>query len=201
MDQSVFNPDFQNQDKTSKIVAALERLSEAFRVALWNESKKTGLSPIQIQLLLFIKYHPSKLNKVTYLAQEFNMTKPTISDAIKVLEKKGYVNRIKEPHDTRSHTIHLTESGNLLTHSLYQFADPIKESFANLDEQVLNQMLSGLFQAIEQMNKSGFIHTQRMCMTCRYFQKNGDSMYCKLLESKLFQESLRIDCPEHESVS
>ena len=40
-----------------KITQALERISKAFRVLLWEESKKHGISPIQIQLLIFCSSH------------------------------------------------------------------------------------------------------------------------------------------------
>ena len=57
MDQSPFDPDEQNINLADKIVVALERISEAFRVLLWEESTKHGLSPIQVQILLFVKTH------------------------------------------------------------------------------------------------------------------------------------------------
>ena len=85
---SVFNLDNQNAGLNSKIVAGLERLSQAFRTLLWEKAKEFGLSPIQIQVLIFIHYHSKEKSTVSYLAQEFNLTKPTISDAIKALEQK-----------------------------------------------------------------------------------------------------------------
>jgi hypothetical protein len=57
MKYSSFNLNEQNQKIESRIVVALERISEAFRVLLWNESKENSLSPIQIQILIFIYFH------------------------------------------------------------------------------------------------------------------------------------------------
>jgi hypothetical protein len=54
MKKSSFDLEHQNSKIESKIVASLERISEAFRVLLWNESKENSLSPIQIQILIFI---------------------------------------------------------------------------------------------------------------------------------------------------
>ena len=53
MSDSVFNPNHQETDISSKIVAGLERISEAFKVLLWEKAKLLGLSPIQIQILIF----------------------------------------------------------------------------------------------------------------------------------------------------
>lgn len=57
MNKSPFDLSHQNLTVDSKIVAALERISQAFRVLLWNESKELSLSPIQIQVLIFLLYH------------------------------------------------------------------------------------------------------------------------------------------------
>mgnify|MGYP006294391957 CR=1 FL=1 len=73
MKYSSFNLDEQNQKIESRIVVALERISEAFRVLLWNESKENSLSPIQIQILIFIQFHAQEKCKVGYLADEFNI--------------------------------------------------------------------------------------------------------------------------------
>ncbi len=111
MNYSSFNLNEQNQKIESRIVVALERISEAFRVLLWNESKENSLSPIQIQILIFIHFHTSEKCKVGYLADEFNMTKATISDSVKVLLLKELVAKETDPVDTRSFSLSLTNEG------------------------------------------------------------------------------------------
>jgi len=64
MKHSAFNLNGQNQKIESRIVVALERISEAFRVLLWNESKENALSPIQIQILIFVYFHSSEKCKI-----------------------------------------------------------------------------------------------------------------------------------------
>jgi len=111
MDKSIFDITFQNTDTVSKIVVGLERISEAFRALLWEYAKTIGLSPIQIQILIFVAYHREQLCTVSHLAKEFNLTKPTISDAVKALEKKGMISKHKTLVDSRSYFIALTEEG------------------------------------------------------------------------------------------
>src|SRR3546814_20253589 len=86
---SVFDLNEQNSNLDSRIIAGLERLSHVFRTLLWQKAGEERLSPIQLRLLVFIRYHAPDMNNVSYLAREFNVTKPTISDAIKVLGIKG----------------------------------------------------------------------------------------------------------------
>ncbi len=45
----------------SKILNGLERISEAYKSLLWEQAKVYGISPIQIQILLFITDHDMAL--------------------------------------------------------------------------------------------------------------------------------------------
>src|SRR6218665_108299 len=103
MNKSDFDPIQQTQSIESKIVASLERISQSFRVLLWQESKAFSLSPIQVQVFIFLLHHSNEKRKVSYLADEFNMTKATISDTIKTLEQKKLISKEYEQHDTRSY--------------------------------------------------------------------------------------------------
>ena len=49
------------------------------------------------------------------------------------------------------------------------------------------------------LNKSDVISVQRMCHTCQYFSREGQQLFCKLLEVKLDAQDLRLDCPEHKT--
>ena len=111
MNKSDFDLIHQNQSTESRIVAALERISQAFRVLLWQESKEFSLSPIQVQVLIFLLHHSNEKRKISYLADEFNMTKATISDTVKTLEQKELITKEFELHDSRSYIIHLTKKG------------------------------------------------------------------------------------------
>ena len=60
-------------------------------------------------------------------------------------------------------------------------------------------ILLGLLDIIQHLNKSGVITIQRMCFTCHFYKtnKNGKEHFCGLLNTKLADSELRIDCPEH----
>mgnify|MGYP001953763141 CR=1 FL=1 len=94
MSNNIFNPNHQETNLSNKIIAGLERISEAFKVLLWQKAKTIGLSPIQIQILIFINYHKIEFCNVSHLAKEFNVTKPTISDAVKVLVNKELIEKV-----------------------------------------------------------------------------------------------------------
>lgn len=195
---SVFNLDNQNANLDNKIVAGLERLSQVFRILLWEKAKKHNLSPIQIQLLIFIRYHSADKTTVSYLAQEFNFTKPTISDAIKILEQKKLIQKITDKTDTRSYTINLTATGKKIVLETENFANPLAEiiSKANdTDKIILWENISNL---IIRLNKLKVISVQRTCFNCKHYSIKNKNHFCNLLDLKLLTQDIRIDCGEFE---
>jgi len=199
MKKSAFDLKHQNLSIESKIVASLERISQAFRVLLWNESKEFSLSPIQVQVLIFLLHHADQKRKVSYLADEFNMTKATISDTVKTLEQKELIKKEYEQHDTRSYIIHLTKKGNEIAEQTSLFAKHIQAPIDQLHTTDKENLLSSLLDIIHHLNKSRVITIQRMCFTCHFYKskKGGQEHFCGLLNTKLADTELRIDCAEH----
>ncbi|WP_430965972.1 MarR family winged helix-turn-helix transcriptional regulator [Spongiimicrobium sp. 2-473A-2-J] len=196
-----FDPSAQHLRIESKIVAALERISEAFRVLLWQEGKQHGLTPIQIQLLLFLRFHAPALCKVNYLAKEFNVTKATISESIRILTKKGFIFKETDPADTRSFTIHLTDIGKEMVSRTSAFATAIDKPVQGLTQFQKEQLFQNLLEIIKKLNKAGVVTVQRMCFSCRFYHRGPENDYCSLLKKTLHKPDLRVDCPEHELVA
>ncbi|MFY0688225.1 MAG: winged helix-turn-helix transcriptional regulator [Cyclobacteriaceae bacterium] len=195
MSQSVFNTSSQQDDLLSKIVVGFERIAESFRVLLWNHAKEVGLSPIQIQILIFINYHRASMCGVSHLAKEFNMTKPTISDAVKVLEQKGLITKEDSAFDSRSHVLVLTEDGKSMVSQTESFANPIKAELEKLGSDDLSSIYTAMSQLIFGLNHKGILQVQRTCYNCRHFGGN----YCNYHEVGLKTGDIRLDCPEFEN--
>ncbi|MCG8328518.1 MAG: MarR family transcriptional regulator [Chitinophagales bacterium] len=184
----------------SKIVAGLERISEVFKSLLWEKAKVYGISPIQIQILLFVSNHSSNLCNVSYLAKEFNLTKPTISDAVRVLLKKGLLEKDFSPSDNRRYNVQLSSGGVQLVGELSDYASPVLQILEHIDEEEMKQIYGTLSRLIYQLNQKGIIQVQRSCFGCRYYKgdKKG-THFCSLLDKKLAGPEIRLDCPEFES--
>lgn len=197
MDSS-FDVSKQLERNDHKIVVALERISEAFRVLLWEETKKTGLSPTQLQLLIFLLYHPDHTTTPSYLAMEFNMTKATITDSLRVLLKKELIAKYPDPNDARSYSVYLTEEGKSVSNASSQFSNQMLRSLDGISEGVKNRMLEGLLRTISNLNDQSVISLQRMCKNCRFLENKNGNHYCSFLEQVLPPTALRIDCEEFE---
>jgi DNA-binding MarR family transcriptional regulator len=183
-----------------KIVAALEKISEVFRVLLWAEAKGNNVSPIQLQLLIFLKYHKlEKQCRIAFMAKEFNLTKATISDSVKVLEQKGLVQRVGDTNDSRSYNFSLTEKGEKVTEIIEKFTIPLDGAIATLEQSQKEYLLSSVLDLIFRLNQQGIISTQRMCYTCFYYGGNRkDHHFCNLMQQQLAFDDLRWECPEHK---
>lgn len=195
---SVFNLINQNSNLDNKIVAGLERLSQVFRILLWEKAKEHGLSPIQIQLLIFIQHHSADKTTVSYLAQEFNFTKPTISDAIKVLEQKNFIKKNTDSSDTRSYTIQLTASGKKIVLETENFANPITEIITKSNEADKLILWENISNLISLLNRQELISIQRTCFNCGHYTIKSKNAFCSLLNQKLLTKDIRIDCEEFE---
>lgn len=198
MTQSAFNPDKQVDDLSSKVVAGLERISEAFKVLLWDKAKALGLSPIQIQILIFVAYHKSSLCTVSHLAKEFNITKATVSDAVRVLLQKDLIAKDFSPTDNRSFLIVLSKTGKTMVAETEHFAQPIQAQVSTLESAQLSQLFETVSTLIYQLNRAGILTVQRTCFGCKFYEKRSAGHYCNLLDKGLVSDELRIDCVEFE---
>lgn len=200
---SVFEPSAQHGDVDGKVVASLERLSQVFRLLLQEEAQKRGLSPIQARFLVYLLYHDVELRRVGQLAEEFEITPATVSDAISSLEEKELVFREQWPEDGRVVTLALTPEGERVAAELLGWADVIRDHLNSCsveEKEVVMRFLMGLISSLQ---KSGIITVSRMCVTCRFFRPEahpGDASrhHCALLDVPLADVDLRVDCPEHE---
>lgn len=198
MKKSVFNIEFQQKSITSKIVISLERISEVLKALLWEHAKVIGLSPIQIQILIFVAYHKAELCNVSHLAKEFIVTKATISDAIRVLFEKKYIIKDHSLTDKRSYSILLSELGKKTVSETENFANPIEAQLENIETVDLENVFKTLSELIYQLNKNGILTVQRTCFGCKFYDKSRGKDYCNLLDKELLTPDIRLDCPEFE---
>jgi len=202
---SLFDPSAQHHDVDARIVAALERLSQVFRVRLREEARRRNLSPIQAQFLVYLLHHDVVLRRVSQLAREFDLTQATVSDAVASLETKGLLRREQWPEDRRVVTLRLTPEGDGLATSLSNWADPIREHVEGFSKGERETAMGFLMELAGSLQRSGLIAVARMCVTCRFFRRDvrpGEASphHCGLLNVPLGGSDLRVDCPEHEAL-
>lgn len=190
-------------DIDGKLAGALERVGQALRVVLGERARAEGLTPTQAQLLIRLAAAPPPRRLVGALAAEFDLTQPTVSDAVAALRRKGLVRLQVAASDRRSRPLELTRAGSRTAKRLERWKDPLVASMAGAPAERREEALALLLDLIAGLQDAGVVTVARMCTTCRYFRPNlhGDQAaphHCALLDAPLRRSELRVDCAEHE---
>lgn len=199
MMSSPFDPLQQENSLDARITFALERISLVFKSLLLEQGKQTNLSPIQLQILVFLLYHGPHKCKISYLATEFSLTKATVSDSVKVLIQKQLVKKITDLEDSRSFSISLTLSGKKTAETASMYARPLESIVADQDRLQKEMLYRILLNTILELQRSGLIPLQRMCFSCVHYKNHDGNHYCNLLQKHLKHQEIRLDCHEHIS--
>ncbi|MGQ9629030.1 MAG: MarR family winged helix-turn-helix transcriptional regulator [bacterium] len=191
-----------SRDVEGKIVAALERLSWALRVLLWDVAKEEGLSPIQIRFLLYLMGHSRELCRVSQLAREFGLTQPTVSDAVKSLVGKGLVCRGPWEGDGRVYTLELTPSGRSLAERISGWQSAVREQIERFPPDMKETAMIFLMELIKSLREVGIIEVARMCISCDHFLRDAHPggerpHHCALTDTPLAVSELNVDCAMH----
>jgi len=186
----------------NKIIAALERLSQAQQILLWDIAKEERLSPIQIRFMLYLKSHGKEQRRVSILAKEFGLTQATVSDAIKVLAEKGLISKKEYLKDKRVSTLDLTSKGKRITEKLSGWQDMIEEQIKHFSPETKETVMIFLMELIVSLKKAGVINFARMCIACNNFQKDAypgseKPHYCRLTNRAIASSELNIDCDKN----
>ena len=199
--RDAFNTDEQSRNRRAKIIAGIERISTFFRNALQDQAKQLQISPLQAQILIFIANHDAELCTNTDIANEFAVTKPTVSDAIKTLLDKGYLNKKPKPGDARASIFVLTATGQKTVEALLGLTDFFADTMKSMNEASVDTVLDGILSLINQLQASGAL-AMRTCGSCTHLETRGEKTgqnFCSLMNKPLDRLDVRVDCPDHQS--
>lgn len=199
MNHSVSDLNDQTHNLEAKLTTGFVNIAVALRAMLWQECLAVNLSPIQGQIIIYCLNHPPQLCRIGYLAKEFCLTKPTISDAVKTLERKNLLNKFNDQGDLRSINLILTEEGRKIAQQVSGFADPLQSLIAELPETRKNQLEQVLVQFTVKLKEMGALSGQRSCVSCQHSSKPGNrkSYFCNLFQEKMAPIDIRLNCQSY----
>jgi DNA-binding MarR family transcriptional regulator len=181
-------------DLERHLAAVLERIGEVSRALRWRQAVGVELTPLQLRVLGFIAEHAGERTGVARLAEELQVSRPTISACVSLLVAKGLLLRRRDTHDGRSHSLRLSASAQRRAHE----GSPLLSGLASLDPQAKEGLMMALMQVLLRLTREGKVQVQRMCWTCVHYTGDRAGQHgCSLLQRKLSVRELRTDCPEH----
>ncbi|MFI0422529.1 MarR family transcriptional regulator [Spongiactinospora gelatinilytica] len=188
-------------DLDRRLADALERLGHGMRSLAQRSARGHGLTPLQQQAVLALSRQSGARREVSALAAEFDVTTPTMSDAVTALERKGLVSR-SPGLDGRRRVLSLTEAGETVAGELAPWDGPLLAALAALPVADRAAALHTLLHVIGDLQRRGVVSVARMCTTCRFFGRDEHAdpaapHHCHLLKAPLALTDLQTDCPEH----
>ncbi|GAA1023663.1 MULTISPECIES: MarR family winged helix-turn-helix transcriptional regulator [Amycolatopsis] len=184
-----------------RLADAVERLGNGLRALSQRSARTQGLSPLQQQAVLSLSRQPATRREVNTLAAEFDVTTPTMSDAVSTLERKELLTR-SPGSDGRRRLLTLTDRGFEVAASLSAWDQQLVRSLAAVPEPDRATTLNTLLRVIADLQRDGAISVARVCTTCRFFGRDEHPdprapHHCHLMRKPLALTELRTDCPEH----
>jgi DNA-binding MarR family transcriptional regulator len=184
-----------------QIHTVIERLSNLLRNEVRRAGGEAGLQPVQIEALHYLaicnRYSDTPMGVTEYLGQ----TKGTVSQTLKVLERKGYLNKLADREDKRVSHLKVSAAGRRLLNKVIptsNFSDAI-QSLDKMTQKQTGEMLQTLLRGIQQANGS---KTFGVCKTCRYNEIGGKgNYYCGLVKAPLSSSDITLICREHEDAA
>jgi len=188
----------------TQLVAGLERIGLAMKSRTWRREGRSGLGPLQRQVLAVLQSQPKHVAQVSQIAEELAVRLPTASEAVATLERKRLVRRRRSKSDGRVVTVELSAKGLRVGSGNPQKPSALITATATLSPREQASMLTGLIKLIKSLQDQGEISVARMCVSCRYFRPNryddpAKPHHCDYVNAPLGDMTLRTNCPEYES--
>lgn len=184
-----------------KLLAAVERLGRALRVARQTVATDLRLSLLQLQIIE--QLHTLGQRRVGLLALELDVTQPTISDALTALEHKSLVGRSSDPDDRRATIAFLTAEGKASGSTAATALAPILADSAVTSDDDKATALHVMLEEIHRLQRAGVISINRSCLSCEHYQAPVATTIarCLLLDTELRPVDLRVECAEHKAMA
>jgi DNA-binding MarR family transcriptional regulator len=196
------SPEERHPSLDAKIVAALDRISDALQVLARRAAGTHELSPTQMRVLARLNAGPPPVAQASELAREFDVADPTVSDALAALQRKGLIEREQDLHDRRRHRLRLTGTGRTVGRSVSRWTAPAEVASSGIKQSEAEQLLATLLDLLDRMRTAGLLTVVRACTTCQHFSRSPASTrpvlhHCSYFGYPLGASDLRVDCAEH----
>jgi DNA-binding MarR family transcriptional regulator len=199
---SPIDPDHRRLRLGARVAMAILRLAQAVKKLSLEESADAGLTPVQAQTLLFIRYTKPFLATIGNLAGALGTTHVTAIGVVNGLAARSLVQRLPNPADRRSSLLRLTAAGQETCRRLERWQHTLEESVGALDPADVAALERGLGAVVWTLRAAGHLQVAEPCRGCVHFQENArpgnvEPHRCALIEAYLSEADSRLDCPDH----
>ena len=182
---------------TRDIHDILERLCNLLRMEMRSFGVQYGLQPVQLEALTYLTHCNRYSDSPQAVGEYLGLTKGTVSQSLKVLEKKGLLRKQQDRLDKR--VVHLapTAKGRKLVEQAIN-AKGLESALGKTHsshESDLQEMLRSTLQVMQRNNNR---KTFAACHTCRFNEQRQEGYVCGLTQEPLSAQDIQLICREHE---
>lgn len=175
----------------STIPIYLERLGVLMRHH--SRAHPSGLHPIHFEVLHYLSMCNRFSNTPQAITEYLGITKGTLSQTLKLLEQRGFLQRSPDLTDRRIVHFDLTPEGETLLSEHLQGTLDLLEDLSPAEQQTVENALQLLLnRMVQRQGGKPF----GVCKTCKYHRSN-ESAWCSLLQLPLEHPAPDKICREH----
>jgi DNA-binding MarR family transcriptional regulator len=176
-----------------QILALIDRLGRLIASERWSDQ----VNPAQMSALDYLLRSNRFSHAPSHVADYLGTTRGTMSQTLKTLARKGFVEEHRSQEDRRSISYELTQAGR----QLVQQPSDLMEALKNLPEQDCKLLEGVLTQSLSDVISRREGRAFGLCKDCRYHKaaanKQGEGGYCTLLNLSLQPEEADLICHEY----
>jgi len=175
----------------------IERLCNLVRADMRSICNRYGMRPVQLEALEFLTQCNRYSDTPQAVAEFLGLTKGTVSQTLKVLEKKGLLSKQGDEADKRLVHLKPTEKGRDLVNKAVPAA-ALSLGFDHLSNADTLATIDSLRVLLRSMQQANGLKTFAPCHTCRFNQRRDNSYFCELTREPLTEIDIQLLCREHE---
>lgn len=182
--------------------AGLEQLAVLGRARSRRAPGRPGLPPTQAAVLKMLQANPDGL-RAQFIAERLAVSPASLSDSLRALEQKGWLQRQPDPADRRARRLRLSAEGQALARRLAAPEHGLAALMADLDEADVGALLRITQLMVAQAQRQGLASGLRTCLGCRFFQPYASGRddlphICGFTAQAFGDPQLRMDCLEQQ---
>jgi DNA-binding MarR family transcriptional regulator len=159
-----------------------------------SEGWAGDLNPTQRMALEYLAEANMFSRSPSHVAEYIGTTRGTMSQTLKALARKGYVEEHRKEHDQRSISYELTKEGG----EIVRQSNPVAQAIGDMPLENQAMLEQGLMQSLSLALTANGGRSFGQCKSCTHHDVTTENGFCKLLGVSLEPGEKDKICIEHE---
>lgn len=148
------------------------RLYQGLEALIRKRGEALGLSPSQVQVLLFLSHAHPLYRRTTAIAKRFSIAPATACRVLNTLEKKGLIRRRRRQEDRRGVEVELTAAGKRMVARLTGIGEQLISYLGELKAKERHILINALRKILRSLEESGYLAQVVICRSCPRFRSD-----------------------------